>query len=130
MFTKVLTTTCSGIAKIIRQLLKLKSFTLVVIKFIAVNIELISARCRLKIARSRPIPIYPRRIEIRLTSSRISEGGSSQNEIWFSRGNTMSLIRTGILPVFTTHLFASIPRIDTIPRIKIIVIKWTVMIQL
>ena len=79
MFTKVLTTTCSGIAKIIRQLLKLKSFTIVVIKFIAVNIELISARCRLKIARSRPIPIYPRRIEIRLTSSRISEGGSSQN---------------------------------------------------
>lgn len=56
MFTKVLTTTCSGIAKIIRQLLKLKSFTIVVIKFIAVNIELISARCRLKIARSTEPP--------------------------------------------------------------------------
>ena len=80
-------------------------FRIVVIKFIAPSIELIPARCRLKIARSTDPPewlctpdsggytVHPVPAPFStnaLASRRIREGGSSQNEILFSRGNAIS----------------------------------------
>jgi len=74
-------------------------------KFIAPSIEEIPARCRLKIARSTDPPEWlcsderggytvhpvPAPCSTKaLASSRIREGGRSQKEILFSRGNAIS----------------------------------------
>jgi hypothetical protein len=82
-----------------------RMFRIVVMKFIAPSIELIPARCRLKIARSTAPPEWlwiPDRGGYRvhpdptpcstsaLASRRISDGGSSQKLMLFSRGNAIS----------------------------------------
>ena len=80
-------------------------FRIVVMKFIAPSIDEIPARCRLKMARSTEPPEWLCRLDRggytvhpvpapcstkALASSRISEGGSNQNEMLFNRGKAIS----------------------------------------
>lgn len=82
-----------------------RMFRIVVIKFIAPNIDEIPAKWRLKMAKSTDPPecdwipanggytVHPVPAPCStkaLANSKISEGGSSQNEMLFSRGKAMS----------------------------------------